>query len=202
MLSTTLSSSRASVVIFDLDGTLTLPCLDFDAVRREIGLPTHPSTPVLEALAAMAPDARAAAEAILHRHEERAARASELQEGALEVIATLRGQGIPVALLTRNTRRNVQTVRLRHGLEVDCIYTREDGPVKPAPDAVLAICQRFHTSPRSAWVVGDYLFDIQAGNAAGATTVLMIGDSTVPEFADQAHHVIRRLPELLTLLSL
>jgi len=189
-------------VIFDLDGTLTLPFLDFDAIRREIGLPTHPRTPVLEALERMAPDARAAAEAIVHRHEELAARSSELQEGALEVIAAIRGRGVPVALHTRNSRKSVETVVARHGLDVDWICTREDGPVKPSPDSVLAICARFGVPPESTWVVGDYLFDLQAGNAAGATSVLMIGCGPVPEYAGEARYVIRQLRELIKLMSI
>ena len=36
-----------SAVIFDLDGTITRPFLDFDAIRREMGLP-H-GLPILEA---------------------------------------------------------------------------------------------------------------------------------------------------------
>jgi phosphoglycolate phosphatase-like HAD superfamily hydrolase len=35
-------------VVFDLDGTLVSQELDFEAIRREIGLPT--GTPLLEAL--------------------------------------------------------------------------------------------------------------------------------------------------------
>ena len=51
-------------------------------------------------------------------------------------------------------------------------------------------------------MVGDYLFDIQAGRAAGAgTTVLMIGQKEPPEYADQADHVIRRLDQLLELVD-
>jgi HAD superfamily hydrolase (TIGR01509 family) len=191
----------ARAIIFDLDGTITLPILDFDVIRREIGLPTHPRTPVLEALGQMTPEARAAAEAILLRHEEAAARSSELQDGAAEVIAAIRKRGIPVALLTRNSRLSAETVLARHGLAVDCVYTREDGPVKPAPDSVLAICRKFGAAPRDAWVIGDYLFDLQAGNAAGATTVLIIGDGPVPEYAAQAVHVIRSLRELPGLLA-
>lgn len=188
-------------VIFDLDGTLTQPYLDFDTIRREIGLPTQPRTPILEALEQMTPAERAAAEAILHRHEDEAARASELQEGALTVIAALRSAGVPVALLTRNSRRSVEIVLARHGMEVDLVHTREDGPVKPAPDAVFAICRRFNVPPESAWVVGDYLFDLQAGNAAGATSILMIGDGPMPPFADQARQVIRKLGELRSLMT-
>ena len=87
-------------------------------------------------------------------------------------------------------------------MQLDCVYTRDDGPIKPSPEPVLAICRRLRVPAKSAWVVGDYLFDMQAGNAAGATTVLMIGDGPTPEFADQADHVIRRLNELLGLLSI
>jgi HAD superfamily hydrolase (TIGR01509 family) len=195
-------ATSARAVIFDLDGTLTLPSLDFDAIRREIGLPTHPRTPILEAMEQMTPAARAAAEAIVCRHEELAARGSELQDGAAEVLAAIRQRGIPVAVHTRNSRLSAQTVFARHGLEVDWAHAREDGPVKPAPDSVLAICAQFGVSPRDTWVVGDYLFDIQAGQAVGATTVLMIGDLPVPDYAAQANHVIRRLRELLTLLAI
>ena len=42
---------RVRGVVFDLDGTLVVQELDFDAMRREIGLP--PGTPLLEALEGM-----------------------------------------------------------------------------------------------------------------------------------------------------
>jgi len=189
-------------VIFDLDGTLTEPYFDFDAIRREIGLPTEPRTPILEALEQMTPHQRARAEAILERHEHDGAHASELRHDTKEVIDTIRRRSIPVGLLTRNSRRSVETVLAKHELGFDQIYTRDDGPVKPSPRAVLEICRRFKVSPKSAWVIGDYLFDLQAGNAAGATTVLMIGAGARPEFAGQANYVIRRLNELLPLLNI
>ncbi|MEP0843518.1 MAG: HAD family hydrolase, partial [Phycisphaerae bacterium] len=153
------SSSAARVVIFDLDGTLTRPNLDFDAIRRAMGLSVEPRTPILEALAGMPPARRRAAEAILHRFEEQAALTAELQEQAVEVVAAIRERGVPVALLTRNSRRSVETVMARHALAVDWVHTREDGPVKPAPDAVLSIGRRFGAAAQEVWVVGDYLFD-------------------------------------------
>ena len=64
------------------------------------------------------------------------------------------------------------------------------------------MCRSFDVAPADTWVVGDYLFDLQSGNAAGATTILMIGDADPPDYADQADHVIRRLRELLRLLSI
>ena len=188
-------------VMFDMDGTLTRPYFDFDAIRREIGLPTEPRTPVLEAMERMTPPARARAQAILDRHEQAGAEASELQDGAREVVAALRGAGLPVGLLTRNCRRSVATVLARHDLTFDAVVAREDGPVKPSPESVLALCRRFGIAPTTVWCVGDYLFDLQAGHAAGATTVLMIGNADPPDYADLANHVIRRLDQLLPLLG-
>jgi len=119
-------------------------------------------------------------------------------------LRALHDRGLRLAILTRNSRRSVQTVLKRHGLTglFEVAYTREDGPAKPSPQPVLEICRRLGVAAGRTWVVGDYLFDIQAGRAAGAgTTVLMIGDKEPPEYADQADHVIRRLDQLLELLD-
>lgn len=190
-----------TAVIFDLDGTLTRPYLDFDVIRREIGLPTKPRTPVLEALEKMTPEQRERAERIVHTHEEQAAEVSELQDGAAEVLDALRERGLRLGLLTRNSRRSAERVMTRHQLRFDCVFTREDGPVKPSPQPVLAICNTLNVKPEETLVVGDYLFDIQAGNAAGSTTVLMIGDKPRPDFADLADHVIHELRRLLELIE-
>ena len=188
-------------VIFDLDGTLTRPYLDFDVIRREIGLPTQPRTPVLEALETMSPEQRASSEAILHRYEHEAAEQSELRHDAAEVLETLARAGWRLGLLTRNSRRAAETVLAKHDLRFDDVHTRDDGPVKPSPEPIETICQRLGLAASRSWVVGDYLFDIQAGNAAGATTVLIVGDNGHPDYADQANHVIRQLSELLTLVG-
>jgi len=58
-------------VIFDLDGTITRPFFDFDAIREEMGLPAD-SGPILETMAKMSPDQRKRAEDILSFHENRA----------------------------------------------------------------------------------------------------------------------------------
>lgn len=193
---------NVSAVLFDMDGTLTQPVFDFDVIRREIGLPTEPRTPVLEAMEAMSEAQRRRAEAILLHHEERAAKDSELWPDTLDVLAAVQRAGIPSAVVTRNSRLSAATVLSKHGIAVDAVYTRDDGPVKPLPDPVLRTCERLGAEPARCWMVGDYAFDIRSGNAAGAVTVLMMGDGPVPTFADEADHRIRRLSELLVLLGL
>ena len=57
-----------SVIIFDLDGTLTKPVLDFDAIRAEIG---GIEGPILEAMVDLSPEDRARAELIVARRGDR-----------------------------------------------------------------------------------------------------------------------------------
>lgn len=187
-----------TAVIFDMDGTLTRCVLDFDAIRAEIGMG---ATTILEGLDQMHGDERRRAESIIARHEAEAAANSELQPHAREVIAALRAAGVPVALMTRNSRRSVDTVLARHELTFEHVRTREDGEFKPSPRPVFDICHVFGVRPADAWVVGDYRFDLECGRAAGAHTVLMLERGAAPDWADLADHVIRDLRELLACMS-
>jgi phosphoglycolate phosphatase-like HAD superfamily hydrolase len=50
-------------------------------------------------------------------------------------------------------------------------------------------------------MVGDHLFDVLTGRAAGTKTVLLVGDHPNPDHVREADHVIRRLTELLPLID-
>jgi HAD superfamily hydrolase (TIGR01509 family) len=165
-----MKSPRA--VIFDLDGTLTEPLLDFDAMRAEIGLPPGP---ILEQLAGADAETRARAEEILRRHELHAIARATLADGCAELLARLAVLGIPAAILTRNVREAVDTFARAFGFAFAAVYTREDGPHKPSPAGVLALCEKMGAAPADTLVVGDYKFDILAGRAAGCSTALVLG---------------------------
>ena len=78
----------AGVVIFDMDGTLTVPMLDFDAIRRELGLDNQP---LLEAMERMDQAQRARAEALLEQHEHQAAHNSPEGERVRGYVSERRG---------------------------------------------------------------------------------------------------------------
>jgi len=187
-------------VIFDLDGTITQPYLDFDGIREEMGLKKH-GGPILEAMEKMTPEQRQRAEVILHFHEEKAVAESELNAGARETLAALRQRGIPIGILTRNRKDNAWAVAAKHGLQFDAVVGREDGPVKPDSFGVLHLCRRFGVEPAQTLLVGDYLFDLLCARAAGAIPVLLANHDRAEEFARHADFTVASLTELLPLID-
>ena len=191
-------AQAVKAVIFDLDGTLVHSDLDFDLIRRRIGLSDGA---VLEALQKMsAPDRRRAMQ-ILEEHESQAAREARLDVHAHTVLAALDQRGIRTALLTRNSRASARTAMDRHNLTFEIIYSREDPPVKPSPQPILAICSSFNLATEQTLMVGDHLFDLQSANDAGARSVL-IRNQRNAEFIPLAWRTIDTLDQLLDLLDL
>jgi len=187
-------------VIFDLDGTITQPYFDFDAIREEIGL-KRDSGPVLEALQDMTAQQRQRAERILHEHEERAVAASTLNPGARETLATLRERGIAIGVLTRNIKRNAEAVAAKHDLSFDAVVGREDGPVKPDAFGVRYLCRHFDVEPSETLLVGDYLFDLLCARSAGAIPVLIDSPLQSGDFAEHADFQIQQLSEILEIID-
>jgi len=158
-------------VIFDLDNTLVDSDLDFAAIKAEIGS----SEPILEYRAGCDERERRRIDAILSRHEERAAKSCALSAGAEALLEFLSENGVRTALLTRNSRASVETVLRRHGMRLDCVLSRDDSAPKPSPEPILLICRRLGIAPSEALMVGDFLYDVQCGQAAGARTMLVHG---------------------------
>lgn len=187
-------------VIFDLDGTITQPYFDFDAIRKQMGLGKD-SGPVWEAMEKMTSQQRQEAEKILHFHEQRAVTESELNAGARQTLSALRQAGIRIGILTRNRRNNALAVAQKHDLEFDAVIGREEGPLKPDAFGVLQICKQFGIKPQETLVVGDYLFDLLCAKAAGAIAVLLANHNQADEFAEHADFTIETIEQILQIIK-
>jgi HAD superfamily hydrolase (TIGR01549 family) len=182
-------------VIFDLDGTLIDSQLDFDAMRREMEF--EPGRPILETIESLAdPDHQSRCHAILRRHEQEGARRATLISGAQDLLDELSRRDIPQAILTRNSREMTELTLQRLGLRFPIVVAREDAPPKPDPAGLLHICRVWNIPVTEALFVGDFHFDLLAGNAAGIATVLFAPD-TIPAYAADAYCVIKQLGDLL-----
>ncbi len=187
-------------VIFDLDGTITQPYLDFACIREEMGMDRN-GGPILEAMARMTPQQRQRAETILLAHEEKAVAESQLNAGAKEALVAIRTRGLPIGILTRNRKDNAWAVARKHGLHFDAVVGREDGPVKPDGFGVQHLCRQFHVEPAQTLLVGDYLFDLLCARAAGAIPVLLMNHERADEFAQHADFTVGSLAELLPIID-
>lgn len=191
---------QIKAVIFDLDGTITEPFFDFDAIRREIGFPPD-AGPILELMEKMTAGERENAERILRVHEERAVAESTLNPGATDTLEALRKMSIRIGILTRNKKENAFAVAQKHGLKFDGVVGREEGPVKPDAFGVEYLCRQFAIKPGEAMVVGDYLFDLLCARAAGAIAVLLKNHPKADEFAHHADFVIEKIDDLLRIID-
>ena len=186
--------------VFDMDGPLTQAAHDFDAIRTELGVPQ--GKPALESIAELPTGQAVFAHRRLAEIELQIAQNAIAQEGAKELLAHLRQRGAEVGILTRNTNEAAQATLDSAGLaeyfEAESIIARETFAPKPNPEGLLYLVKHWNITAASAVMVGDYLYDLQAGKGAGAVTVHLdiSGQFPWPEFTDFS---VSHLAQLLNL---
>lgn len=189
---------RRTCWIFDLDGTLTVAAHDFDAIRTTLGL--RPGEPILEQLAEL-PEAEAAP--LRHRLadiEGDIADRSRPQPGADRLLGALAARGARLGILTRN--RGDLALRTLRAAGLDPYFARADvlgrtdAAPKPSPEGLHRLLAAWSAPPREAVFVGDYLFDLQAGRAAGTATVHFDVAGRFP-WSEHADREVSRLEDLL-----
>ncbi len=179
-------------VLFDLDGTLVDTAPDLGGTIMEMqtarGLPCtplHSLRPVasagarglLEAGFGLKPEDdsfEAMRTEFLQRYEARIVKESCLFEGFAELLKRYQTKGIAWGIVTNKNER--LATLLVNGLKLNeqcaVLIGGDTTPhAKPHPEPCLAAVRSLQLHPEDCWFVGDDLRDIQAGKAAGMTTV-------------------------------
>ena len=183
-------------VIFDMDGTLTLPALDFSEMRRELGIP---SGDLATAIAEWPETERQRAWACIERHEAEAREAMELQDGAVPLLRDLRRAGVRVGVLTRNTAETVAHLAETFDVAFDVVVDRAFHSMKPDPGPLLHILETWKIPAGEAVMIGDYADDVACARAAHVRSVFY-QNPDMPfhgEGADAVVHSMHELRELL-----
>lgn len=196
---------RIDGILFDFDGTLTRPgALDFSAFKRKIGCPEQ--TPVLEFMGRLQDRRRVQKiTAELDCFEMKGASISRPNAGADTILSFAKKARLPIGILTRNSRESVLKA-LEHFSRADAtdfgtIITREDPvEIKPSGEGVLLAAKRLGVNPENLLVVGDFFFDMAAGNDAGALTAFLTNGKPSPSSID-ACFVIETLHNLKPILE-
>jgi len=168
--------------IFDMDGTLTVPAHDFAWLHAALGVPMD--VDILTAIGARPPEQQAADIAFIARWEDEVAGRSEAQADARALLDALLARGCALGVLTRNTREGATRTLAAAGLaryfaDAD-VVSRDCAPPKPHPGGVTRLLDGWGVGANAAVVVGDWVYDAQAGRAAGTATVLVMRHGPQP----------------------
>ena len=122
-------------------------------------------------------------------------------QGAEDLVRFLRDRGLKTGIISRNSLQSIEIAlgnfaTLRPG-HFDLIFTRDDPyPPKPSPDGIRAAALRMGVPADQVLVIGDYLFDIEAGYQAGARTAFLTNRGTLVCRDPQPDFTIDRLEEV------
>jgi 2-phosphoglycolate phosphatase len=216
-------SQRPLALLFDLDGTLIdsapdlagaandmrsardLPLLPLEHFRPMVG---SGARGMLARALEVGPDDERFIELrdeFLQRYELRMTRETRVFAGMLPVLEGLSGQNLPWGIVTNKaTRFSEPLVRaLGHLRAAATLVCGDTTPhAKPHPAPLLEAARRIGVDARNCWYVGDDHRDVQAGRAAGMTTVVAAWGylgAGEPLAAWGADHIIESPVELLNL---
>ncbi|MBU3914759.1 HAD-IA family hydrolase, partial [bacterium] len=135
----------------------------------------------------------------LDRIEIKLAEISLPAEGLDLLMKTLKRFDIKMGIITRNTKQNAQTsldkIDVLKYFPDECIIGRDEALPKPDPDGIFKLLESWKGTPDNTVMVGDYLYDLQAGKAAGTATV-HVDKTRAFSWGDIADVKVRSLIEL------
>eukprot|EP00127_Corallochytrium_limacisporum_P001047 Clim_evm10s35 gene=Clim_evmTU10s35 len=189
--------SHVKGVVFDMDGTLTIPAIDFDKMRRLTNVPT--GKPILETVMGFEPEERDRCLQVIEDVETEALEHLKLMDGTVELLSWLKDDlRYPVGLVTRNNRFAVDAFLNkvgRHDVFVE-ILTRDFKPCKPNPAALHHLADIvMQVDTEHLLMVGDHPDDITCGLSANSLTCMIRQDYNT-QHDSMAHYFAAGLVEL------
>lgn len=187
-------------IIFDMDGTLIEPCIDFASMRSRIyalasqdrGYPVTDGDVVTMVDTFTNQDLIDSAHAVFRDIEARALRDMKLMPDMLDICRYLDDRGIRRAVLTRNVMTSVDYLYDTYMMDVPrfqpqvardtiCDGKHQKGVLlaKPQPDGIQYICRQWQCHPSQVIMVGDSdKDDVVAGNRAGCAATVLLRTTT------------------------
>ncbi len=187
--------------IFDLDGTITIAVHDFNAIRKELGIPD--GQPIIQTLESLPLKESHKQKKKLQEIEEILASNASPAPGVKKLLETLSNQNYFLGILTLNTKENAWTTLRVLGLSEyfakESVIGRWCAEPKPSPNGVKKLLNHWNVCASEALIVGDYLYDLQVGRAAEIATIHVdpSGCFAWPELADISVSSLSELNEMI-----
>ncbi|WCJ24153.1 Haloacid dehalogenase-like hydrolase (HAD) superfamily protein [Euphorbia peplus] len=177
------TKTRLRGVVFDMDGTLTVPVIDFtamykavlgDAEYSRIKAESPSGIDILHHIETWTPDKQRKAYEVILDFERQGQDRLQIMPGAVELCGFLDSKQLRRGLITRNVKEAVDLFHSRSGVRFSPALSREFRPYKPDPAPLLHICSAWEVQPNEVMMVGDSLKDdVVCGKRAGAFTCLL-----------------------------
>ncbi len=188
--------------IFDLDGTLTLPIHDFAFICRELAIPD--GADILGHLDTLTPEEASRRHLQLNEIERDLAFRAEVAPGVLDLLSLLDSCGFSMGILTRNSREvallTLEAIGARQYFYDNHVLGRDEVPPKPDPAGIIHLLEQWQSDTDDVVMVGDYLFDLQAGRAAGVITI-HVGRPDGQRWPDVSDVIVDSLTDLVEMLK-
>lgn len=208
------SKPRLKGIVFDMDGTLTVPVIDFQAMYRAVlghdeYLAVKSKSPsgidILHHIESWSPDKQRRAYEVIADFEKQGLDRLQIMPGAAELCSFLDSRNIRRGLITRNVKDAVDLFHERFNVKFSPALSREYRPYKPDPAPLLHICSTWEVQSNEVMMIGDSLKDdVACGKQAGAFTCLLdeTGRYDAPEYANVQHKPDYKVSSLVEVQSL
>jgi len=207
-------SVAVSLIIFDLDGTLADTAIDTrDALNETVRPFTTVSFSVEEAKAAMGGSEDGVMDKIYRVAGLNWTTFRDRFSAAYMARLTVRTKLYPGVRQTLDrlsclrkfvfsNKREDLTIRILAHFQILSYFEAvvggdSGGGRKPSPEPILRILSKARARPEEALMVGDCVYDVDAGRAAGLRTVAVTYGYGVSGFEEKADFVIDALPQLV-----
>lgn len=177
------TKARLRGVVFDMDGTLTVPVIDFPGMYKavlgeedyKILKKENPTgIDILHHIESWSPRRQRIAYEIIADFEKKGLDSLQIMPGLSQLYEFLESKNIRRGLITRNVKASVDIFHQRFGMTFSPALSREFRPYKPDPAPLLHICSTWGVQPHEVMMVGDSLKDdVACGKSAGAFACLL-----------------------------
>ncbi|MFP4482825.1 MAG: HAD family hydrolase [Thermovirgaceae bacterium] len=180
--------------ILDWDGVLADTRLDFQGIRdRYFG---GRRVPLIESDHLLTPEQRENLEKDLYDLEMEGASRAIPVEGAHELLEWLDSEQIPRAVVSRNCMDSIRKAARKCDIRLpEHVFSRDEGPLKPDPEALWAAAEAIGVPEDQCVVVGDFLYDLYGARRAGMRAVLV--ERHEKEWLRWTDAGFKRLPDLV-----
>ena len=122
-----------------------------------------------------------------------------LISGALDLLLSLKDKGVYIALMTNDTQAGIEEFICINKLEgiFDYLWSAENKPSKPNPEAVIELCKRMNLNPSECALISDADTDLKMAKEAEINTVIgFTGGWKNPPTLTEKRFLVEKLNEL------